>query len=144
MASLKKAPFWCHDSYKGVRQVLAQEPMKTTTEAVGKDVEQVRLGNSGARIQCWTGQGGMPMETRQLPFRCVIFNLLNLRADSLEGMQSLPCSGLLLELPVLVLGQPRQVDILVDTIAGLFGREWAGQKRFIDVYVQDSPDATWF
>jgi hypothetical protein len=39
MASLRKAPFWCHDQFKVVRQILAQEPMQTSTESVGKEVE---------------------------------------------------------------------------------------------------------
>lgn len=144
MTSLKKAPFWCHENFKVVRQLLSKEPLQTSTESIGNDVAQVRLGNSGARIQCWTGQGGMPAETRHLPFRCVVFNLLNIRLDALDGLQSLPCQRLLVELPVLVLGKPREVDSLVDTISRIIGREWAGQKRYIDVYTQDAPDAVWF
>ena len=144
LASMQKAAFWTSDMYKSTRSVLTRPPLETVMEAVGDDVEQVRVGSTGSRIQCWSGQGAVPRIASALPFRAVVFNLLGLKPDAVESLSCLPCRGMLMDLPVVVIGGIKQADMMMELLEKELGREWGGTKRMMDVFVDGKADPIWF
>ncbi len=69
---------------------------------------------------------------------------MGVTADSIESMTVVPCRGMVLELPVIVLGGGRQVGLLLEIIDKDLGREWGGVKRYIDMYMAgDDPQWMW-
>lgn len=144
LASLQKASFWTLDQYKTTRLLLTRPPIDTVQESVGGDIEQVRVGSNGARIQCWSGQGAVPRTSSSLPFRAVVFNLIGLKSDAVESLAVLPCRGMVMDLPVLVIGAIKPVDMVLELLDKEMGREWGGTKRVIDIFMDGKDDPTWF